>query len=213
MARRKKGMPPIPNALSQAKDVFPITVLRNFLAIPIAAETSLTAANNDGEVVDLDLQFEDNEVFDIWAVKVGIEIEPTAATAVKACLLRCSAALYEDPDKADTTDLVPVDGSLTGVPAANYQDDSSLLYNARKTFILQEGATTTNEDSGDLYFTEYFVFPQPYTVGRNVKWILEALADITTTDLDAVNLFAEIWGRRRNATDAEFKNIIYRQRF
>ena len=163
--------------------------------------------------MDLDLQFEDNEVFDIWAVKVSIEVEPTAATAVRACLLRMVAALYEDPDKATTTDLVPVDGSGTGQPAANYQDDSSLLYNFRSTLNSQEGATTTNEDSSDLLMTEYFVFPQPYTVARNVKWILEALAEITTTDLDAVNLYAEIWGRRRNASDAEFKNVIYRQRF
>lgn len=184
--------------------------MRNFLTIGPVAETSLTSANNDGETVDLDLQFEDNEVMDIWQIDLFLELEPEDGVFTLD-VVRCAVALFEDPDKADTTD---IQGTLAARTAAQntIENDSSLVKYFQHTFICREGATVTDA-FGHITERMQFQFPQPYTVARNLKWILQANAILTASDLDAINLYAEIWGRRRNASDAEFKNIIYRQRF
>src|SRR3990172_5998661 len=97
-ATRRKGMKSIPNALSQAKNVFPITSFRARLANQVVA-----AANNEREIIATDLQFEDNEVLDIWGVEYNTYCDLTQLAAFNDQLL--TIAVYEDPDKPATTDL------------------------------------------------------------------------------------------------------------
>jgi len=201
----------IPPALSQGKNVFPMVPMRNFLSIPLTTETSLTSANNDGEVVDLDLQFEDNEVMDLWQIDLYLELEPED-NVFTLDLVRLAVALFEDPDKADNTDIQPTDGSQTGAAANTIENDSSLVKYFQHAWSIREGATITDVQ-GHLTERMQFVFPQPYTVARNVKWIMQANAILTASDFDAINCYAELWGRRRNAAQDEFINIVYRQRF
>lgn len=203
MATRKRGMKSIPNALSQGKDVFPITAFRNKLQIAIGdAVTDLTSANNAGEEVDLDLQFEDNEVLDVWQVHLIMTATNRAADVVSNGSIEMCAALLEDPDKANTTDIV----------AENFvENDSSLLYLTCERMFFEQAAV--GQIAFSLTREKVYSFVQPYTVARNVKWILQSNAVIAADEFDSIDLIATIWGRRRNASDAEFKNIIYRQRF
>jgi len=194
-AKRKRGMPAIPNALSQGKDVFPITPFRQVLAIA-------TFGTNDGEVIDLDLQFEDNEVLDVWSMQTQVNFAfDTAPDAVATGLWH--VALFEDPDKADATDLSV---------AATIEDDSSLIHiEEGRAMMLFTTAAGFQALAADNAINRYFQFPQPYTVARNLKVIMQIAG--TQADIEAMRAVVTVWGRRRNATDAEFKNIIYRQRF
>lgn len=199
----------IPPALSQGNNVFPMVPMRNVLLISPAAGTSLTSANNDGEVVDLDLQFEDNEVMDLWGMRLYLEIEPEDGVFTLD-VVRCAIGLFEDPDKADTTEIQP---TLADNDAENViENDSSLIHYVQHSFVMREGVTVTDA-FGHLTYEHEFTFPQPYVVARNVKWILQANAILTASDIDAIRLYAELWGRRRNAKQEEFINIVYRQRF
>lgn len=196
MAKRKRGTS-IPSALSLGAGIYPITPLRQVLA---TTTFGAAGANNDGEVFELDLQFEDNEVCDIFMmdshINAALDTAPDAVTE-----LLWELALFEDPDKPDTTDLSV---------AATIENDSSLVH-------IEEGRF-------DMLFTtaagfqfpfnsvnRRFLFPQPWTVARNVKVILQAVG--TDSDITAVRAVVELWIRRRKASDAEFKNVIYRQRF
>lgn len=199
----------IPPALAQGKNVYPMVPMRNVLLISPVAATSLTSANNDGEVVDLDLQFEDNEVMDLWGMRLYLELEPEDGVFTLD-VIRCAIALFEDPDKADTIEIQP---TLGDNDAENViENDSSLVHYVQHSFVIREGATITDM-LNPLTYEHDFMFPQPYTVARNVKWILQANAILTASDIDAIRLYAELWGRRRNAAQEEFINIVYRQRF
>ena len=186
-------MKSIPPLYSQAKDVFPVTRFASQLQVT-------TLGTNDEEVVALDLQFEDNEVLDIIACQVYVEVDVDVVESAENEARIC-VALFEDPDKALATDTLS---------EAVFEDDSSLIYTFDELFKLFFG-TVAAVDMQWNSRNDYFMFPQPYTVARNVKWILRATG--VDADIDAVNARATIWGRRRNAADAEFKNIIYRQRF
>lgn len=196
MAIRRRsvdGMPPIPNALSQGKSVFPITTFRALLQ-------PTTQGTNVEQVIDLDLQFEDNEVLDVWSMKVDASmLQDTAADA--ASELEWAVALFEDPDKALATNIFSEE---------TFEDDSSLIHHEAGVFYVNF-TTAAGFEIGNLCDSRYFVFPQPYTVARNLKVIAGMLG--TQTDLLSMSDYVTIWGRRRNANDAEFKNIIYRQRF
>jgi len=147
---------------------------------------------------------------DIWQLDLFLELEPEDGV-FSLDVVRIAVALFEDPDKADTTD---IQGTLAARTAAEntIENDASLIKYFQNTWVIREGATITDA-FGKITERFQFLFPQPYSVARNLKWILQANAILTASDLDAINLYAEIWGRRRNAPDSEFKNIIYRQRF
>lgn len=163
------------------------------------AVTAVAAANNEREVLDFDLQFEDNEVLDIWSIehKLSLGIATITADTDLDFLL----GVFEDPDKAVATDL-----SLE----ATFEDDSSLIW-FDKNSLHREFVTAAAISDMLSSFSNYFVFPQPYTVARNIAIILQ----MDGTEGDAIDPVSHVtvWGRRRNASDAEFKNIIYRQRF
>lgn len=158
------------------------------------------AASNARDVIELNLQFEDNEVLDVIAVHVLTEFNLTQELATDTDLT-AYIALFEDPDKALATDL-----SLE----ATFEDDNSLIYFSQSSVGYDFGDNTSQTiwDSGR---ESYFVFPQPYTVARNLALISQM--DGTEGDAAVITNRVTIWGRRRNASDVEFKNIIYRQRF
>ena len=158
------------------------------------------AANNEREVIDFDLQFENNEVMDIWGVEYNTYCDLTQLAAFNDQLV--TLALFEDPDKLATTDL-----SLE----ATFEDDSSLVHYFKTGWA---GGLLTTSGQATVKVTDYlyFQFPQPYTVARNIA----VIGEFDGTEGDANTVWVEhvtIWGRRRIAPDAEFKNIIYRQRF
>lgn len=194
MAKRSRGMKSIPPALSQGKNVFPITPIRARLAV-----SSVGAANNEREVLDLELQFEDNEVMDIWGIEVEYTFDFAAVSAFNDLLAR--TGLFEDPDKLATTDL-----SLE----ATFEEDTSLIWYGQHGIV---GGLLTTSGQTIVVPTEKreFWFPQPYTVARNICLI----GQFEGTNGNSVVMVQNctVWGRRRNASDSEFKNIVYRQRF
>jgi hypothetical protein len=188
----------IPGLYSQGKNVFPIVPYRAMLQV-----STFTAggSGNEVEVLDLDLQFESNEVMDVIAVQTIFEWNLAASLAVDSDLT-AMMALCEDPDKTTTTDLYT---------EATFEDDNSFIH-FEESGIYYDFVTTTN--AGEIIMpneTRYMVFPQPYVIARNLAVFLggEGVEGEATSIVARVT----VWGRRRNANDAEFKNIIYRQRF
>lgn len=190
MPRARRSMP---GALSQGKNVYPIIGYRARLA-----NTAVAAANNEREVIDFDLEFEDNEVMDIWAVEYQTNYAPDAIDAFDD--LDLLLGVFENPDIVAATDL-----SLE----ATFEDESSLVHFWKTGFL---GSFTTSGMTSTISTAQYsFQFPQPYTVARNIALITQM--DGTEGTTVALTTHATVWGRRRKAPDSEFKNIIYRQRF
>ena len=155
-----------------------------------------------GEEVQLDLDFEEKEVFDVMGLDINFLYNIGDVTADDEA--NVTLALTSDPDKATTT--------LIQTEAIFQDDDSFIHYAFSKKHLQFEDAT------GISLFTQadnyQYVFLQPYTVARNVKWILAGTfgaAFVVSTLGPAVAV--TLWGRRRNAQEAEFMNIVYRERF
>lgn len=190
MAKRAKGKS-MPGALAQGSKIYPI--------VPYRALVSLTAvATNEREVLDFDLQFENNEVMDIFSLEYLFSIDFDDVDAYNE--LNLNVALFDDPDKDSATD---IDSETV------FEDDASLIHYMQHQVVcdLATSGMALAVVSGHYPFT----FPQPYTVGRNVCMI----ADWEGTEAGVKNPECKftLWGRRRVASDSEFKNIIYRQRF
>jgi len=194
MATRKRGMRNIPDVLSQARHIFPLVPFR--VLIP-DIQTSGTFV---GEVVDLDLQFEDNEVLDVYSMQVDFNLD-TVQDAVDA-LSQWGVGLFEDPDKASNTNLLTND---------NWETDNSLVHAEMGSVGMAVVGTATAINYVEAPH-RYKLFEQPYTVGRNLK-VIAGFTDIVGAMIADMDCYVQLWGRRRNADDAEFKNIIYRQRF
>ena len=94
MATRKKGIAAIPPLYSQSKNVFPVTSFRSYLA----SDFDATADGLERDV-DLDLQFEDNEVLDVVSIELILSIEMAAAMATDD--MNVAVALFENPDEND----------------------------------------------------------------------------------------------------------------
>ena len=191
---RASSVAKMPDALARGKNIYPIIPYRSRLALSADG-----AANNSEETVDFDLQFENNEVIDIFDVVMMYDMEfDNLADGLNN--IASFLALLEDPDRVSTTD----------ISTENFfETDPSLVVWDIYNII-------TDFDTSGMALSEggarhHFKLPQPYTVARNVKWI--AQADWTEADVVVCTISCEIWGRRRVASDAEFKNIIYRQRF
>jgi len=211
MATRKKGMRSIPGMLSQAKDVFPVTSFRTYLASDFDA-----TADGVERTVELDLQFEDNEVLDVIALEVILGIE--YASTIVTDDTNMAIGLFENPDEDDEVQLFPT-VAATGVidfteagTFPEFEDNNSLLWYMIQRMQAQVQTTSGGPTVFDMTKYYQFTFPQPYTVGRDLKWILRQVESVDDAAI-AASMYATIWGRRRNAQDAEFKNIVYRQRF
>lgn len=161
---------------------------------------AVTQGTEVADVIDLDLQFEDNEVFDLFSMKVDmIMFQDTAADAVSE--LQYGIGLFDDPNKETLTNIFDT---------TVFETDASLIHHetgiAAVNFTTAAGFVISR-----LTDSRVWHFPQPWTVARNMKLIAAILG--TQADLLNMNFYTTLWGRRRNAPDAEFKNIIYRQRF
>lgn len=185
----------IPDLFSRGKNVYPIIPYRARFS-----KNTLAAANNEKETIDFDLQFEDNEVMDLVALEYQMEINADDFNVATPVDLLIQMGVFEDPDKVATTDLSA---------EAVFEDDPSLVHWA-EFGIVQDVVTS---GMAALRTTDYqqFTFPQPYTVARNIAAIMQL--DGLNPNSDFARCHLTVWGRRRIASDAEFKNIIYRQRF
>lgn len=203
----------IPDPYSIGNNVFPVVPFRTQFGdiaalqavgsqIPSAIDTTLLTQNagNVGQEVELDLDFESNEVFDVMIVQVEIEAQVALAFATGEKVLRYCLALTDDPDKANTTQIA--------TEAIFEGDESFVWYTNGLLQSLNEAALT--EAINPIQRTEYR-FVQPWTVARNLKWIYSSFSPAAGDFFSMVRI--QLWGRRRNASDTEFKSIIYRQRF
>lgn len=173
-----------------------MTPFRAHLAV---TDFSGTGTGSEREILTLDLQFEDNEVLDVIAVQCDLLMnEPTISTD---SFLKWAVGLFENPDQTTTTDIMA---------EAEFETDTALIHAELGIYNVDFGsAVGINSIESDWH--RYFIFPQPYTVARNIAVILEGQG--TEGDAKTLEAYVTMWGRRRNAQDAEFKNIIYRQRF
>lgn len=196
----------IPALFDTGRDIYPIIPYRTKVV-----EGTLGTINN--RVVDFDLQFEDNEVMDLVAIEstmyMTLEIPDTEAE--NEASLTMSASLLEDPD--------PQAVDILGNPATEdtdggneFEDNASLIWHHEFNLEVIENAADVSSNAYKTTDHKYFVFPQPYTVARNVQWELNGNSQ-DTDRADSCVYLCTLWGRRRKASDAEFKNIIYRQRF
>lgn len=201
MAKRRSTKM-IPPDYSIGKDVFPVIPIRTFMTQSAVIQTSeaTIVAGNVGQEVELDLDFESNEVFDVLAVEVDYTMNVGANASTNPANMTGVVALTDDPDKATETPIHTED---------TFEGDQSFVW--FKTYFADYGTAVDSTDRmiGQTY--NYFIFEQPWTVARNLKWIMATFA--TAADDFGGTARITIWGRRRNASDSEFKSIIYRQRF
>jgi hypothetical protein len=199
--KSKKSMP---GALAQGKGIYPIIPYRCVLGC-----AAVGAANNEREILDFDLLFENNEVMDIWKIdyqhSVALEDQDYGAADIYS-RFDIRTGVFEDPEKPVATDLST---------EAVIEDDSSLV-DIAQTVINVEGEVQGTPANFAMFaprLSEKLVtnFPQPYTVARNLAVILQW--EGTEGGAHQVGSIVTVWGRRRKAHDSEFKNIIYRQRF
>jgi len=186
----------MPGYFATGAGIYPIIPYRVLNRIDTFA-----AASNEREIMDFDLEFENNEVMDIVMIHILFEWDLAASMAVDTDLT-VLLGVFEDPDKATVTDIDT---------EALFEDDASLLFmeqSGRHYDFVAAGVSTT---SPPIVESRQFLFPQPYTVARNLAIILQGNG--SEGDATAVDVRTTIWGRRRRASDSEFKNIIYRQRF
>lgn len=187
---RKKTQRQLPAAYAQGGNIFPIT--------PFRTQLNATSTTNVAQEVQLDLDFEEREVFDIMKLDVDLNFNVETTSAAFAEFFG-NLALCMDPDKASTTDLN--DETI-------YEGDSSFIW-FRQFRAIRQGAAVEY----GMYTENYqFDFVQPFTVARNLLWILD-MNIITATEGEGVDMRAQLWGRRRNAPESEFMNIVYRERF
>lgn len=209
MAKRNSQMPGL---YSQGKNVFPITPFRTYLV-----EDYDSTEGDESAVVDLDLQFEDNEVFDIISLHVILSTECASTIAVDD--MNQAIMLSENPDESSTFQLFPTTAAgvvdftgAAGTDFPNFETNSAIIwYQIRR---MQGVALVTSGGPFVYEMTKEYMykFDQPYTVARNLKWIMRTIETVDDAAISAA-AYCTVWGRRRNAPDAEFKNIIYRQRF
>lgn len=212
MAKRRTSKQ-IPPPYSIGKDVFPIVPFRvqfgtGITATGTVAGISSAIQTNDASIVagniaadvDLDLDFESNEVFDVMSIIV--DVDPSFATTFEADTtdIQFILALTDDPDKAVTTGL--------HLETVFETDESFVWYCSGKYDSLSGSANPVALLTN--YHREY-TFIQPWTVARNLRWIYSSFSTAAADMVSQVRI--QLWGRRRNASDTEFKAIIYRQRF
>jgi len=202
MASKKRSTKMIPPDYSIGKNVFPVIPLRTRIggAGVIDTDQASIVAGNVLQQLELDLDFESNEVFDVLAIQFDQRFQPGIVPGTNISVMRSVVALTDDPDKAVTTPIY-LEDVFEG-------DDSFVWYKhtSKRTTTAVDVATID-----DTVFYEYFIFEQPWTVARNMAWICCQFSTAAGDFITENNL--TVWGRRRNASDDEFKSIIYRQRF
>lgn len=211
MDKKKRSMP---NNLAMGRGIYPIIPYRSRRTV---AGTG-AAVTIVSDVIDFDLQFEDNEVMDIIGVESDLlitDLELPDDLGDAEMELSLAVWLNENPEDTTTDMLGAVGTSDNGT--SNFVTSSNLVWYHESQFFVgtnQEGSPTSELAVIDkLKDRQVYMFPQPYTVARNVVIVKKGVIEGTTTILQAWRNNFTIWGRRRKANDAEFKNIIYRQRF
>jgi len=198
MQHKKSSSKMIPPDYSIGKNVFPVVPFRTQLQVLSAGINT-----NVAQDVELDLDFESNEVFDVLAIDTLINVKPnlTAGDFNEEMNL----ALTDDPDKPATT---RIDEDITAnTGEATFEGDESFVYYHDFEWSQQATTDTMTQTTSQ----KVFIFEQPWTVSRNIRWIFSCRG--TAAGLISTTARIQLWGRRRNASDTEFKAIIYRQRF
>lgn len=191
MAKRSSGTTPYSKVMSPK--VFPVVPLR----------TALDTAADDTPVyeeVELNLQFENNEVFDIMKVETWLSMTTVPANPANGGL-DGHVGLLDNPSSIANLD---TDVTFETIP--------ELFYYAKMSWTFFEDAAPASHQhfKHDVYHVN--VYTEPFTVARNVRWTLTVNPSADFFGY-AMSLRGIIWGRRRKASDAEFKDIIYRERF
>jgi len=206
--------------LQTGKGIYPIIPYR--ARIDRAGNATVLNAFNNGFQVEFDLQFEDNEVMDIFAVEWAHNTCIVAIATVTDMTVFLASWLLENPELAvdDFLEVVDATGTYPNSGAATTSEfvTNSALVHYKETVFSQtvddQGSTDGRAFVTKTSDREMFTFPQPYTVARNV--LVNSRASLDTDEdevLVSYRVDCTIWGRRRKAADSEFKNIIYRQRF
>lgn len=193
MAKRKQLTGPYSRVT--APNVYPVVPIKNVLA---------TAANSTPvyEEVELNLQFEVNEVFDI--MKIESWILPAAYDgAIASGTADCHMALL---DSTLSTENVDTD--------ATFEAMDDLIFYAEETYIHTQGAAAALIMHPWMAASRHLEFyTEPFTVARNVLWTIVLNQSTAFFTGNIITGRVIIWGRRRRASDSEFKDIIYRERF
>jgi len=196
---KKYGSRSIPSDYAQGGGIFPIVPFKTQLQTLIAG-----VATNQGQEVELNLDFDYRQVFDIMMIKSTILIDPP--TTLVDGSVEVSVALTDDPNKATATDISTDVTANTG--EATFENDQSFFYTHDYTCGMIVGESALNPCTD----RQIFVFEQPWIVARNIKWIQQT--DLSTAaSFVSVTSRLEIWGRRRRASEKEFYSIVQRQRF
>lgn len=211
--KRKGKAKMIPQPYSIADNVFPVVPFRTQfgtgivaaanmagIAAPIDTTSATIVAGNVGQEVELDLDFESNEVFDVMGIELSVDFVTNLAFFTNQEIFRYAMGLTDDPDKATATDILL---------ETTFETDESFIWLKYGTW--EYGSAVDTSAALKTCDDDRFNFIQPWTVARNLKWIFESSAT-NAGDVTSVGRVV-IWGRRRNASDSEFKSIIYRQRF
>lgn len=205
--------------MQTGKGIYPIIPYR--ARIDRAGNATVLNALNNGFQVEFDLQFEDNEVMDIFAIEWAHNAIIELGAAASDLPMFLASWLLENPELAvdDILEVVDAAGVYpnSGASLTSEFVTNSALVHYKETVFSESADTVAGDARSVLAKTsdrEMFVLPQPYTVARNV--LVNARSSQDTDEVERMLSYrvdCTIWGRRRKAADSEFKNIIYRQRF
>lgn len=176
-------------------NVYPVVPLRNEVI-------TVTDAVPVSEEIDLALDFTENMVYDIMEVETWIDPVAVDVTVATGGSVDIDFALLDNP--ASVANL--------GTPAV-FETAPEVIYYAHATWLFAKDAVPTSHSlvRADMYHTHKF--DEPFTVARN---LLISLVANTGGGLMFANAFTGrmiVWGRKRKASDKEFKDILYRQRY
>lgn len=191
MAKRK--MITGPYSKVTARGVYPV--------VPIRHQVS-TVANTTPiyEEVDLDLQHEINEVFDIMEIETWMD--PAVYDATQAAG-NCDLHVGLMDNVASVRDLV-VGTTWETAPELVYYSVAQWKHH----FGTDVGQNLVR--SGVYHNRKY---DEPYTVARNLLWNVQVSANSPFFVGYAMQMRGIIWGRKRRASETEFNSILYRERF
>jgi hypothetical protein len=186
MAKKSRSTSPYSKVMGRG--VYPVIPVRS----QFQAETDITPVY---EEVNLDLQHEINEVFETW-------IDPTAydgTVATGGCDVHVGLL-----DNVSSTIAIQTEAVFETAPELVYYDMASWKHHLGTN--VGESLTKTSAYHCRKY-------DEPFTVARNLLWTIVGVQSTDFFTSAQLMCRAIIWGRKRRASESEFNDILYRERF
>lgn len=212
MAKKRSGSQTPPGSQYIGNRTFPI----------VPARTQFTSADTTvcvQEVVDLDLDFETYEVFDIyrWESSLSFILANLITADTYEEPFSVISALLEVPSAVTTPGTAPAPDvvALNLFDAAQYEANKDIVCTHEDSLFSEGVETGPPAESLAVFAIRNHSYKkvdmiQPWTVGGNIAHALQWL-NVGEGLVESVVARFTLWGRKRNATKEEFYAINYRR--